>query len=240
MIFLELQKMIDFKMWFGAQLLFVVSAAEHLAEVRAREGRKKEGRTCWGIEQCLRNPLTSNLLWRNTKRQHKKLTDFNPTYKMRLQILTRISSCQIEEAFHCWKEHRSRKIGSIPSQNAMTKMKTKDILSFVLFYFSNFHFFFLFFSIPRSLQEADCPDFNSELLVCSTNIHGGNVHDGQTRGLLRSVLDHCLAPLSRVFLCRGENTMAVKWAVTFSKIAENDIGLVSEHRATSDVCMREE
>ena len=53
---------------------------------------------------------------------------------------------------------------------------------------------------PRSLQEADCPDLDSKLLVSSADIHRGNVHYGQTRGLLRPVFDHCLAPLSRVFL----------------------------------------
>ena len=58
-----------------------------------------------------------------------------------------------------------------------------------------------FFRIPHSLQEADRPDVDSKLLVRSTNIHGSNVHDGETRGLLRSVLDHRLAPLARVFLC---------------------------------------
>lgn len=71
-----------------------------------------------------------------------------------------------------------------------------------LYFFSNFHFFFLFYSI--SLQEADWPDINSKLLVCTTNIHGGNVHNGQTRGLLWFVLDNCLAPVPCVFLCRGK------------------------------------
>merc|ERR1719167_1831877 len=71
-------------------------------------------------------------------------------------------------------------------------------LSFYFFtFFSNLHFFL--FSIPRSLQEADWANFNSKLLICSTNIHGGNVHNGQARGLLRSVFKHRLAPLSRVF-----------------------------------------
>lgn len=59
-------------------------------------------------------------------------------------------------------------------------------------------------SIPRSLQEADCADLDSELLICSADVKRGNVHNGQARGLLRSVLHHCLAPLSRVFLCSGE------------------------------------
>lgn len=58
--------------------------------------------------------------------------------------------------------------------------------------------------IPRSLQEADCADLDSKLLICSADVKRGNVHNGQARGLLRSVLHHCLAPLSRVFLCSGE------------------------------------
>lgn len=72
--------------------------------------------------------------------------------------------------------------------------------SFMLFSFSNLHSFFLDNSIPRSLQEADRPDIDSKLLVCSTDIHGCNVQDGQTRGLLWSVFNHRLAPFSRVSL----------------------------------------
>lgn len=38
--------------------------------------------------------------------------------------------------------------------------------------------------IPLSLQEANCADVNTKLLVRSSNIHRSNVHDGQPAGLL--------------------------------------------------------
>lgn len=115
------------------------------------------------------------------------------------------------------------------------KKKCLDFFSFftvsLLLYLEcaplSLYFFFvsprvsLFFSIPWSLQEADWADFDSELLICSANVNGGNVHNGQTRGLLRSVLDHCLAPLSCVFLCGGKkNRTAVRRPVTCCEIAE--------------------
>lgn len=68
----------------------------------------------------------------------------------------------------------------------------------------------LFFD-PSSLQEADCADVDSKLLMRFANVHGGDVHNGQARGLLWSILDHRLSPLSCVFLRRGKkNTMAAK------------------------------
>lgn len=64
---------------------------------------------------------------------------------------------------------------------------------------------------PLPLQEADCADLDAELLMCFTNVHGGDVHNRQARGLLWSIFDQRLAPLSCVFLCRGmRNTMAAK------------------------------
>lgn len=64
---------------------------------------------------------------------------------------------------------------------------------------------------PLSLQEADGADLDAKLLMCFANVHGGDVHNGQARGLLWSIFDQRLAPLSCVFLCRGaRNTMAAK------------------------------
>lgn len=50
------------------------------------------------------------------------------------------------------------------------------------------------------LQEADGAKVNPKLLLGSPNVHRCNVHNGQARGLLRAVLDDCLAPLPGVFL----------------------------------------
>lgn len=55
-----------------------------------------------------------------------------------------------------------------------------------------------------SLQEADGADLHSELLIRAADVERGDVHDGQARGLLRSVLHHRLAPQARVFLCSRE------------------------------------
>jgi len=50
------------------------------------------------------------------------------------------------------------------------------------------------------LQEADSSYFHSELLIRATNVHGSNVHDGQTGRLLGLVLKDGLAPLACMFL----------------------------------------
>lgn len=55
--------------------------------------------------------------------------------------------------------------------------------------------FVLFF-----LQEADCTNVHSKLLICSSDVHWSNVHDGQPGCLLSFVLNHSLGPLTSVLL----------------------------------------
>lgn len=45
-----------------------------------------------------------------------------------------------------------------------------------------------------TLQEADCAYIHSKLLIRSSDVHGSNVHDWQTGGLLCFVLNDSLAP----------------------------------------------
>lgn len=52
------------------------------------------------------------------------------------------------------------------------------------------------------LQEADGADIHAKLLLGATNVHRCNIYNGQARGLLRPVLDDCLAPFASVFLGR--------------------------------------
>lgn len=50
------------------------------------------------------------------------------------------------------------------------------------------------------LQEADCTNVHSKLLVCSSDVYWSNVHDGQPGCLLSFVLNHSLGPLTCVLL----------------------------------------
>lgn len=51
-----------------------------------------------------------------------------------------------------------------------------------------------------SLFETDWANVQTKLLISSTNVHRCNVEDGQTGWFVRSVLNHCLAPLTSVSL----------------------------------------
>jgi len=54
------------------------------------------------------------------------------------------------------------------------------------------------------LQEAGWANIHAKLLIGSTNVHRCNIYNGQARGLLRSVLNDCLAPFASVFLGRNQ------------------------------------
>lgn len=62
--------------------------------------------------------------------------------------------------------------------------------------------FVFLLSCYSTLQEADGADVHSKLLVSTSNVHGSNVHNGQSGRLQGFVLDDCLAPLACVFLWR--------------------------------------
>lgn len=51
-----------------------------------------------------------------------------------------------------------------------------------------------------TLQEADCAYIHSKLLIRTSDVHRGNVHDWQTGGLLCFVLKDSLAPPACMFL----------------------------------------
>ena len=49
---------------------------------------------------------------------------------------------------------------------------------------------------PFDLQEANGPDVDAELLIHSADVHGGHVHNGESRRFLCPVFKHCLPPVT--------------------------------------------
>lgn len=97
-----------------------------------------------------------------------------------------------------------------------TKACSSFVSYFIFFQTATFSSSSSFFTAAHSLQEANWSNIKSKLLVCSTDIHGGNVHNGQTGGLLRPVFEHCLTPLSCVSLQEGKKIIQKNVSIWFA------------------------